>query len=154
MRYLILIIILTFCSNSFCQSDKEKVMIPINNLFNGMLKEDTSMIKKAFIEEPIMLTGFKSKTGKEIIKEDKLDNLIKAISTKEKGSDSWIEKLYNTSIKIDGNIAQVWTEYSFYVGESFSHCGVDAFQLIRVDGNWKIAHIMDTRRKEGCNVNK
>ena len=52
---------------------------------------------------------------------------------------------------VDGGIAQVWTDYAFYVGAEFSHCGVDAFHLAKdAFGSWKIMHLMDTRRKEGC----
>ena len=60
----------------------------------------------------------------------------------------------NTSFKItriDDDLAQVWTDYAFYAGEKFSHCGIDAFQLIRgSDGRWRIINLIDTRRQEPC----
>jgi hypothetical protein len=34
--------------------------------------------------------------------------------------------------ELDGPLASVWAEYSFYAGEKFSHCGIDAFQLAQV----------------------
>jgi hypothetical protein len=34
-------------------------------------------------------------------------------------------------VQIDDNLAAVWTEYEFYVGKNFSHCGVNAFQLVK-----------------------
>jgi hypothetical protein len=40
--------------------------------------------------------------------------------------------------------------YVFYVGDRFSHCGVDSFQLVRISAGWRIIQIADTRRKEGC----
>jgi hypothetical protein len=57
-------------------------------------------------------------------------------------------------IKIDGDFAQAWCDYAFYVGKNFSHCGVDAFQLHKTKEGWKIFHLADTRRRSGCVVPK
>ena len=63
--------------------------------------------------------------------------------------------IWDTKIQIDGNMAQAWAPYAFYVGKKFSHCGVDAFQLFKsTDGVWRIFHLADTRQKDGCNVPK
>ena len=48
------------------------------------------------------------------------------------------------------NVAQVWTEYDFHSGDKFSHCGIDAFTLLKVKGEWKIAAVSDTMQREGC----
>ena len=42
------------------------------------------------------------------------------------------------------------TPYKFYVGEKFSHCGVNSFQLVKIRGEWKIQYIIDTRRRQNC----
>ena len=59
-----------------------------------------------------------------------------------------IGKTYN--IQIDGPMANAWTNYEFWVNDSFSHCGVNSFQLFNDQGSWKIIYLIDTRRKEGC----
>jgi hypothetical protein len=50
----------------------------------------------------------------------------------------------------DDGIASVWTPYAFYFEGKFSHCGVNSFQLMNVQGKWKITMITDTRRKTDC----
>ena len=55
-------------------------------------------------------------------------------------------------IKIDGNLASVWTPYEFYLDNNFSHCGVNSFQLFNNNGNWEIIYIVDTRKKLGCKL--
>lgn len=132
------------------QSVKDEVMLPVNDLFKGMELADSSLVMNAFSIDAKMFTAYTNKQGEEVVKEGSLAEFVRAIATKPKDSPRWIEKLYNTEVKIDGNIAQVWTEYSFFLGENFLHCGVDAFQLIKTNGEWKIIHIMDTRRKKGC----
>ena len=58
------------------------------------------------------------------------------------------ERISFTSILIDDNLATAWTPYRFYIGETFSHQGVNAFQLVKTrEGEWKILSIIDTRRK-------
>jgi hypothetical protein len=45
----------------------------------------------------------------------------------------------------------VWVDYALYIGERFSHCGIDHFLLVKNEaGEWKILELADTRRTEGC----
>ena len=60
------------------------------------------------------------------------------------------ERTYNPEVRIDANLATVWAEYDFYLGDQFSHCGVDQMTLVRTAAGWKIVALADTRRREGC----
>lgn len=60
------------------------------------------------------------------------------------------EPIRNAKVHIDGDLALVWAEYQVRVNGAVSHCGYDAFQLIRRAGSWKILSIADTFRREGC----
>lgn len=64
----------------------------------------------------------------------------------------WDERIWDTQVRIDGNLASVWTKYAFYLGPQFSHCGIDHFLLFRRAEGWKIIHLADTRRREGCEM--
>jgi hypothetical protein len=37
--------------------------------------------------------------------------------------------------------------YQFYIGDKFSHCGVNSFQLVKLQGQWKIQYLIDTQEK-------
>jgi len=54
------------------------------------------------------------------------------------------------TVMIRGPIAVVWGQYEFLINGHFSHCGVDSIDLVKVDGDWKIANWMWTVEKEGC----
>lgn len=145
---------LLLCSGIFSYAQMEEdVLKPIHLLFEGMEKADTALISKAFDPAVKMITGYTNKDGEDVIHEGSYKEFLTTIANKKKDEPKWIEKLYNTEVRVDGNIAQVWTEYLFYVGEQFVHCGIDAFQLIKKEGQWKIIHLMDTRRKKGCKTN-
>jgi hypothetical protein len=149
MKYLLsLLVLLSFQGNLFSQT--EEVMKPINDLFLGMEKADTNLVKAAFTNDATMFTSYINKEGKDVVKKASLSHFIEAIGTKPKDAPKWIEKIFNPQIKVDAGIAQVWVDYTFYLDKELVHCGVNAFDLVRQDGVWKIHHIIDTRRKENC----
>lgn len=78
-----------------------------------------------------------------------IDGWIKSVSGAPAGT-LLDERLANAVIHVDGNLANIWVDYWFFVGDRFSHCGVDAFLLAKQDGAWKIFSVVDTRRREGC----
>jgi hypothetical protein len=49
------------------------------------------------------------------------------------------ERLWNPEVRMQGRIATVWAPYDFWIDGKFSHCGVDAFDLIKTDKGWRIA---------------
>ena len=79
------------------------------------------------------------------------DQFIAAVA-RSAGGDPWIERMWDQEVRIDGDIAQLWTQYDFHLGSKFSHCGIDAFQMARTASGWKIVQIADTRRSDGCKV--
>jgi hypothetical protein len=48
------------------------------------------------------------------------------------------ERIWSPDVRIHGSIATVWAPYDFWQDGKFSHCGVDAFDLIKTDDGWKI----------------
>jgi len=48
------------------------------------------------------------------------------------------ERMWDPEVRIDGPVATLWTPYDFYSGLEFSHCGVDALQLAKTAGGWRV----------------
>lgn len=132
-------------------SEEEKILNVIQRVFDGMQKGDSSMVSSNFYHELEMYTSYTNKDGKRILKKDDPQKFFDAIGTPHDGI--WNEEWWSPEVRIDGNLAQVWTPYAFYLDDKFSHCGVDAFHLIRLDDDsWKIFHLTDTRQREGCQI--
>ena len=138
-------------NQSFAQTKTEEdaVKATINLLFDGMRNSDTTAIRKAFAAKNIMETIAMNKEGKAIVRTENINNFIKSIGAPR--VEKLDERIVFTKISIDANLASVWTDYKFYVGDKFSHCGVNSFQLFKGDEGWKIIYIIDTRRKDNCN---
>ena len=49
------------------------------------------------------------------------------------------ERMWSPDVRIRGLIATVWTPYDFWIDGKFSHCGIDAFDLIKTEQGWKLA---------------
>jgi len=147
-----LLITLQVNSQNNFKKDSADVHQVILNLFDGMRAGDSTKVHFAFYNKVSIYTSYKSKTGEKQLKKGSLDNFLNAIGTPHIGI--WDERISNTVIQIDGNLAQVWTYYAFYIDDKFSHCGVDAFQLVKdKKDNWKIMNLIDTRRMENCIIN-
>ena len=133
-RILVIILLIGYLANA--QPDKEgiEVMKPITRLFRGMNLGDSAMVHGAFSEEESMGTITKDKSDNPILKKLELSNFLNAVGTPH--VESWSEPIWDAKIDIDGDFAQVWTKYAFYVGKKFSHCGVDAFHLIKDGKEW------------------
>ncbi|MBS1506572.1 MAG: nuclear transport factor 2 family protein [Bacteroidetes bacterium] len=155
MKYCLhtLAIFLTAITAGVAQSaaEKEAIMKPVTLLFAAMQKGDSAMLRKAFASDVTMATIGRDKNGKTFIQhESSIKDFQKAIGTPH--AETYNEMIWGEKILVDGDFAQVWTSYAFYLGKKFSHCGVDAFNLVRENGEWKIFHLADTRQREGCSV--
>ena len=153
MKRFLLLIVLCISFIAYGQQDAEgmAIMQPLLRLFTGMHHCDSAMVHIAFAKEVTMATVMKDKSGNLVVRrESSIAGFLKAVGTPH--PEPWSEPIWDTRIEVDGTFAQVWTPYAFYVGKKFSHCGVDAFQLVNDGNGWKIIHLADTRHTSGCNV--
>jgi hypothetical protein len=130
------------------QSDEKAVLAVVTQFFDGMRARDTTamrstVVSSALLErtgagptgmgEPIPIAQFIDRVGK---------------GTGPGGN----EQIKDPKVQIDGPLASVWTYYTFTPGgqTQVNHCGTDAFLLRKGPDGWKIFHVADTSRSEGC----
>jgi hypothetical protein len=128
-------------------SESEAVMAPIHALFDGMRAADSSAVRAAFHPTATLRTVGENRDGVMGVYETPLDGFVAAMAADHPVYD---ERLGDAEVRIDGDLATVWVPYAFYLGDEFSHCGTNAFQLARTDGAWSILHVADTRRPTDC----
>lgn len=147
---LALILLSSLCIKAQTSVEKEVENV-IKTFFEGFHKGDTLLLKSTMAENVILQTAFKNKEQKDILKQDeKVADFIKVIGSKRPVTDKWEERISSYTVKVDGNMANAWTEYEFWLDGKFSHCGVNSFQLFHDNGTWKIIYLIDTRRKFSC----
>ncbi len=150
MKKIILAVILFSGFFSFSQDPKEEVKEVIKTFFEGFHTADTLLLKQTMADHVIFQTASKNKVNKDVLKQDDVSNFIKVIGSGRPVKDNWEERIKSYHIQVDGNMANAWTEYEFWLDGTFSHCGVNSFQLFHDNGTWKIIYLIDTRRKSNC----
>ena len=129
--------------------DEQNVYQVVETMFEGMRLGDSSRVAPLFMKGAEFFSSFTTKTGERQLKKDGVQGWLDAIGTPH--DKVWNEEWWDPSIHVDGDFAHLWTPYAFYVDDTFSHCGVDSFHMIRDDsGVWRVFHATDTRRRTGC----
>lgn len=127
--------------------DREAVLAVVRQLFDGMRARDAEAMRALF-HPSAQLFSSAVRDGKPIVTVVPIERFISSIGRP--GPEANDERTRNEKVEVDGTLASVWTEYGFYRGKTFSHCGVDAFQLAKDAEGWKIISVADTRRTDGC----
>ena len=127
--------------------DREAILATVQKVFDAMRTRDTALLSQAF-DSTGRLVGVSAR-GTPSVSLTMPSQFGAAISRAPAG-DVWNERIYDPEVRIDGNVAQVWAYYTFHRNSTFSHCGVDAFMLVKVGTAWKITQLADSRRTEGC----
>ena len=147
----ILTLLFTLCSLiTIAQDEKDQIMDVINNVFEAMRKSDSTLLKQSFVESPNTFTAYINQQGESTLAVGDFKRFVSAVGQPK--DQVWNEPIWNEKVEIDGNLASVWVDYAFYIDDQFSHCGVDAFHLIKKNDKWKIFHLVDTRRKSDCEI--
>ena len=152
MKQVLLIFLIFSMTNTYSQKEdvESNIKNTINTFFEGLHNGDTILLKKVIGKGLILQTTFVNKEGKSILRTETKSDFLEAVSKKDSAT-VWFEKLLSYTIKIDENLASVWTPYEFYLNGNLSHCGVNSFQLFNNNGIWEIIYIVDTRKRQGCN---
>ena len=154
MKFLTTTLLLVACTTMLTAqkaksiSSEQAVIKTIQTLFDGMRAGDSTMLRSVLHPSANMHSSFTNKEGLATLREGSVDNWVQSVGTPH--DKIYDEKIWSYKIRVDDNLASAWTDYSFFLGEQFSHCGVNAFHLVNTADGWKISHITDTRRRENC----
>jgi hypothetical protein len=137
-----------FAQNQAFTKEEKELVAAIDTFFAYFHKADTANIRALF-HPKATLKSLKYKENKTEVSEDNLQGLLLALANLPKMT-KIEERLLTYKVQIDADLATVWTPYQFFVNDKLSHCGANAFTLVKVADKWQIVAIIDTRRKEKC----
>jgi len=142
------LIALTITMNASAQSTEDSIRKVISTTFVAMKESDTLLLKTCFAEGALLQTFAPAKGGKTIIVTETVSSFARNIAALPKGMAD--EQVVFDNIQIDGPMAAAWVPFKLYLNGKFYSCGVNNIQLVRLNGEWKIQYILDTRRKDNC----
>jgi hypothetical protein len=129
-------------------AERTAVLATVQKVFDAMRTRDTALLRQAF-DTSARLAGVSSRGGPASVRLTTPAAFGAAIASAPAGN-VWNERIWDPEVRIDGEVAQVWAYYTFHRNSAFSHCGVDAFMLLKVGNEWKITQLADSRRTTGC----
>ena len=123
---------------------EREVMAVVNALFDGMRQVDSAMVRRLFHPKARLISVDLRSEGRPARIEESVEGFIQSIGRPR--TELFDERLSNVKALIDGSLASVWADYTFYRGTTLGHCGVDHFLLVKEVGAWRIIELADTRR--------
>ena len=125
-------------------TERDAALAVVTKLFDAMRARDTAAMRAAFVPNGSLAT-----LGDTAVRFDGIDGWINGIGRARPGL-LLDERIANAVVQVDANLASVWVDYWFFLGDRLSHCGVDALLLTKQQGQWRIFSLVDTRRTQGC----
>ena len=150
MRPTAAFLLLALCSSTgplAAQGNEREVLGVVRRLFDGMRARDTAKMR-AQLHPDARMASPSTRNGTVSVTVESPDGWLASVARSTGGLLD--ERITSAVVKVDGALASVWASYTFYLGDRLSHCGVDAFLLVRLSEGWRIIDLADTRRRENC----
>ena len=145
-------LILLAASMSMAQSltatdERAQVMVAVERVFAAINSNDAEALRQIAIPEGmnISLRYQPDGTTKLRVKSNAQDASDTTTETRK-----FTEKYWDPTVLVHNGVAMFWAPYSFDIDGKRSHCGVDQFDFVKVDGEWKLASSMWTVEPNGC----
>lgn len=136
-------------ATSSTTDEEQRIKEVVETFFEGFHKQDSTLIKSTVADHVVLQTTGRDAEGKTRFRNEEFSKFLKSIVSIP-DSIKFQEKLTSFSIQVDRTMANAWVGYEFWLNDTFSHCGINSFQMVNFDGEWKIIYLIDTRGKEGC----
>ena len=128
--------------------EKKAALAVVNQLFFEMASANPAGIIALHTPTSDLAAVFKQRDGKtryESINGEKFSQMFK-----DRSRGVMKEEMYDPKVETHGDWAMVWGRYVFYVNDKISHCGINQFNLVRIDGTWKITNGASTIDPGDC----
>ena len=144
---LVILALLTVPAPASAQvADEAAVEEVVRELFRHMKAGDADAMA-ALMHDDVRLVTTAVEDGVPVARTVPVPSWLDGVRSSEAELD---ERLYDVEVRVSQGLATVWTGYDLLVDGAFSHCGVDAFQLVDTAEGWRILQVADTRKREGC----
>ena len=124
----------------------QEVIKTVERLFNSMRSRDTAALR-LLLAPDLVIVSSREGAGGPTVRRQTTPQFLQAIAT---SAEVPHERMWSPDVRIDGDLATLWAPYDFHIGSRFSHCGTDAFQLLRHQGTWVITGLAYTVRTTDC----
>ena len=142
---------LAICNGSATaqSSEEQSVLNTVNQFFQALAERDRALLASITLPGSFYISTSVSNQGTAQIRIQNHKQLLDNLGGE---GPALLERAWNPTILIRRDIATFWAPYDFHVNGSFSHCGIDSFQLIKQQGQWFLTNLSWTVERENCEV--
>ncbi len=127
--------------------DAKDALAVVNKMFEMMAAHKPSEIVALHTPEAQLVMVSKNKEGKSVNRTFAAEAFSKNFAEKRA---ELKEDMYAPKVEIHNDLAFVWGRYVFFVNGTISHCGANAFHLVRTEAGWRIAGASSSMEPQGC----
>ena len=128
------------------QAPRDSVVGVVNAFFHAMTARDTAALNRVQFPDGIQYAA-RVRGDSVTIRRGTFEGFATQLATM---TDTYVERMWEPTVLVHGPLAVVWAPYDFHRNGQFTHCGVDAFTLMRSPTGWKIATVSYTTEPTGC----
>ena len=128
------------------QTAQDSVVATVQEFFRAMTANDSGAMARVLKRDG---QYYGTRQGADSLMVFRMTN-ADYIAGMARSRDTMVERMWNPTVQVHGPIATLWAPYDIHRNDTFVHCGVDSFQLIRTARGWQIAAILFTMEPTGC----
>jgi len=122
-------------------AQEAQAVATVQRLFDALETGDEALLRS--VMDPSVVMHFtEERDGATTFGSATVDGLATRITSSDV---PLIERMWDPTVLVNGELATVWTPYDFYVGSDFSHCGVDVATVMNTSEGPRIAALSWTR---------
>lgn len=122
-------------------------MAAVQRVYAAINSNDAEAYKQIMVPEGISFRLRYQPDGSAILRsKSNVEDIAETATEKRR----FTEKYWNPTLLVHNGIAVFWAPYSFDIDGKRSHCGVDVFDFVKVDGQWRLTNSMWTVEPSGC----
>lgn len=133
-------------SKAQSNSEEAAILNTVDRFFEAMTARDANALRSLTIPGSLSIWAANPPEAKEL----NMINYAQMISRFSGEGPVLLERYWDPTVLIEGNIAVFWAPYDFHIDGEFSHCGIDSFQLVKREGQWLLSNLSWTRQYDNC----
>ncbi|MFT5142746.1 MAG: hypothetical protein ACI80V_003530 [Rhodothermales bacterium] len=135
--FVALLLVMAFAPAASAQTSDAEAVEAVEEIARGILAAISAGDSTAFMS--YMLPGAKVYSpGRGSIRSRDVANDAAGLAN---STQAYLERMWEPTVMVDGDLAVVWTRYDFWLDGQFSHCGTDTFTMMKDGETWRMASL-------------
>jgi hypothetical protein len=127
--------------------EERAVLMAVQRFFDTMTSKNAAGARQVLDPEGDFVSVRWNSDGGRVVRRAPNSAYLRGLETE---TATYLERMWDSEVRVHGPIAIVWTPYDFHIDGKFSHCGIDAFQLLRTETGWTVTGGTYTVERTGC----